>query len=443
MFIKIAILSLGMLSGQLYSAVSYDGNAVTFTDAAPGAGAVTHPFTVSPGSGKILFVVISFEGLETNCAITYGGQTLTSVHLYGGASGSWFIYSLVNPPTGSNTLSVTANPAYFSGPINITSFSYSNVDTLTPLGAVVGQGATWFSAPFQHSVGITTTSSTSTILQVGNLTSASLQTTYVTNNGTMRHITYTSLNNPHAIGIADWSPGVAAPLSFMHTVSGGAGTMSAPMYVQAVELMAGPMSTVAPTSTATPPTSPTKTESPTSTSTYSPTASRTRSPTRTASPTGTPTRTALPTSTATPTASPTQTSSPLSTALPSVTVTGTPSLTLTPSPIYSTTDTPTPLPTVPLVTPTPEDNAIRIPNIKNLGGADLVIQLKSSVAGPATLKALVNGQVVDVPFSGDLSTGTSVVRWDVSSFVAPGTPFMLIFVDGAGKMSKRIFVYME
>ena len=93
--------------------------------------------------------------------------------------------------------------------------------------------------------------------------------------------------------------------------------------------------------------------------------------------------------------------------------------------------------------PTPDDYVIRIPNIKNRGGADLVIQLKSSGDGPRELSVVVNGRIVDVPFSGNVNQGTTVVHWDVSSFVAPGTPFMLIFKDGRGKISRRTFVYME
>ena len=91
------------------------------------------------GTNRILMVGISYRNStsQTVSTVTYGGQTMTQVGTTATAtsgSGRMYIYRLLNPPTGANTLAVTWSAALTYGAV-VGAVTYSGVDQTTPLGA--------------------------------------------------------------------------------------------------------------------------------------------------------------------------------------------------------------------------------------------------------------------------------------------------------------------
>lgn len=93
------------------------------------------------GSNRILMVGISYRNgdSETVSAATYGGQAMTQVgtaqvSANTAPDGRIYIYYLLNPPTGSNTLQVNWNSALDQGSV-IGAVTYAGVDQTTPLRA--------------------------------------------------------------------------------------------------------------------------------------------------------------------------------------------------------------------------------------------------------------------------------------------------------------------
>lgn len=94
----------------------------------------------STGANRALFVGISYfnDDGETVRSVTYGGETLTQV---GTANQSTFarvyVFRLLNPPTGTNTLAVTWNANIDRGAV-VGAVTYANVNQTTPTGAFAG-----------------------------------------------------------------------------------------------------------------------------------------------------------------------------------------------------------------------------------------------------------------------------------------------------------------
>jgi len=92
------------------------------------------------GTNRILMVGISYRNSTSQTVsttgVTYGGQTMTQVGTTATAtsgSGRMYIYRLLNPPTGANTLAVTWSAALTFGAV-VGAVTYSGVDQTTPLG---------------------------------------------------------------------------------------------------------------------------------------------------------------------------------------------------------------------------------------------------------------------------------------------------------------------
>ncbi len=101
--------------------------------------ATSHSFTYNSGVtgvNRILMVGISYRNndSETVSAATYNGQAMTQVGtVNNGTNGRVYIYRLVNPPTGNNTLAVTWNSALNRGAV-IGAITYSGVNQTNPTG---------------------------------------------------------------------------------------------------------------------------------------------------------------------------------------------------------------------------------------------------------------------------------------------------------------------
>lgn len=111
--------------------------------------ASSHSFSYNSGTtgaNRILMVGISYRNndSETVSSITYGGQPLTLVgtaeYASGTPDGRIYIYRLLNPPTGANTLAVTWNSALNNFAV-VGAVTYSGVNQTTPTGTFASAGA--------------------------------------------------------------------------------------------------------------------------------------------------------------------------------------------------------------------------------------------------------------------------------------------------------------
>ncbi len=103
----------------------------------------THSFSYDSGlsgSNRILMVGVSYRNKdrETVSSVTYGGQAMTQVGTAksdtdSSPDGQIYIFRLLNPPTGINTLLVTWNSALDEGGV-VGAITYAGVDQTTPLG---------------------------------------------------------------------------------------------------------------------------------------------------------------------------------------------------------------------------------------------------------------------------------------------------------------------
>jgi hypothetical protein len=97
-------------------------------------------FSGTTGVNRALFVGISYrnDDYETVSSVTYGGQALTQV---GSANqlnyARLYIYRLLNPPTGTNTLAVSWSSNLDQGAV-VGAVTYANVNQSTPTGAFAG-----------------------------------------------------------------------------------------------------------------------------------------------------------------------------------------------------------------------------------------------------------------------------------------------------------------
>lgn len=94
-------------------------------------------------SGSAVVVAVSassFSGSISSCTVTYGGQpmTLLGSDTAGGASYSCvYLFGILNPPTGSQTISVSASGTYMIG-LTMTSVSYHGVVSFGTAVSVTG-----------------------------------------------------------------------------------------------------------------------------------------------------------------------------------------------------------------------------------------------------------------------------------------------------------------
>ena len=101
------------------------------------------------GSNRILMVGISYRNNSSQTVsttgVTYGGVTMTQVGTSNvpsnTTSGRMYIYRLLNPPTGANSLAVTWSAALTNSAV-IGAVTYAGVDQTTPTGTFAAGGAT-------------------------------------------------------------------------------------------------------------------------------------------------------------------------------------------------------------------------------------------------------------------------------------------------------------
>lgn len=118
--------------------------AIAFDAISSGSGSGAGPWTFShtcSGSDRILWVIYGIQAGQAASAITYNGVALTPVHASAGTTPRLSVWYLINPDSGTNTISIT--PASSVG--NTGSFvgvSYTGVDQSSPLGTGASAAAT-------------------------------------------------------------------------------------------------------------------------------------------------------------------------------------------------------------------------------------------------------------------------------------------------------------
>lgn len=119
--------------------------ALAFDAVASGVGLGAGPFTYShtcSGSNRALFVKVSYyDTSDSVSAVSYNSVAMTFIPGSKVSNGQYTVewYYLVNPATGSNTVSVTMTGSVFD--IGITSISFTDAHQTTPYGTpVTGTG---------------------------------------------------------------------------------------------------------------------------------------------------------------------------------------------------------------------------------------------------------------------------------------------------------------
>lgn len=65
-------------------------------------------FTMGTGANGMLLVSIAVTSCASNITVSYGGNAMTKIdNKSDGSSGNWWLFYLLNPPSGSNTFSQT------------------------------------------------------------------------------------------------------------------------------------------------------------------------------------------------------------------------------------------------------------------------------------------------------------------------------------------------
>lgn len=113
--------------------------AIAFDTAVDGGTTGSFPATWShtcSGSNRMLFVFVSYINTGTISGITYNGVALTKIgsQNVGGASGATDLWYLVNPSSGSNTVSVSGSG---SGTNGFASSSYTGVVQASPIDSSI------------------------------------------------------------------------------------------------------------------------------------------------------------------------------------------------------------------------------------------------------------------------------------------------------------------
>ena len=90
---------------------------------------------------------------------------------------------------------------------------------------------------------------------------------------------------------------------------------------------------------------------------------------------------------------------------------------------------------------------ISIPTLRTYRGGEISIRIQSPGAspGPCGLQVLVHlpgtGVAIVGNLGGNLSAGSNWFQWDLSRWVAAGTPFTLRLSDANGRVWRRTFIY--
>ena len=120
--------------------------ALAFDAAASGVGAGAGPFTYShtcSGSNRVLFVKVTYyDNADSVSAVSYNSVAMTLVPSSTVSNGQYTVewYYLINPATGSNTVSVTMTGSVWD--IGIASISFTGAHQTTPYGTpVTGTGS--------------------------------------------------------------------------------------------------------------------------------------------------------------------------------------------------------------------------------------------------------------------------------------------------------------
>lgn len=118
--------------------------AIAYTNSAVIANwSTANPATASfdCSGGDILFVGVFGNGAMTAVSATYNGVAMTQLFYMNGTDGGsndQVVFYLVNPASGSNTLSVSRTGG---ANLSIVASSYSGVDTTTPIDAYSTEGS--------------------------------------------------------------------------------------------------------------------------------------------------------------------------------------------------------------------------------------------------------------------------------------------------------------
>jgi uncharacterized repeat protein (TIGR01451 family) len=103
----------------------------------------------STGTNRLLVVGISYRDNddETVTAVSYGGTAMTQIGTANtGNDGTIYLYRMVNPPTGSNTLAITWNSSLNNGAV-IGAVTYEGVDPTQPTGTFASATSTGSTTP--------------------------------------------------------------------------------------------------------------------------------------------------------------------------------------------------------------------------------------------------------------------------------------------------------
>lgn len=129
-FVLVALFALG---GVTHAAVAFDANSADCNMTATPT--VTH---TAAGTDRYVIIAIYANDDTTISAISYGAQTPTLIQRFNlgfGSSNTLWIFGLVNPNTGSQTVSATLAGGSVLWAIGVS--SYTGVDQTTPIGSPV------------------------------------------------------------------------------------------------------------------------------------------------------------------------------------------------------------------------------------------------------------------------------------------------------------------
>jgi hypothetical protein len=197
------------LAVGLNAAPSYNSDAVSFTDAAPGTGTITHAFTQGAGSGNLMLVVaIAYEtNSATSWNAAFNGATMTAVRKDSQSNTFTDIYVLQSPATGTFNITYSPTGGYFAGPVGMMAFSYSGVNGTGATNGTIGSPT---GSPFPINITLTPSTSSGTVVGVGHIAAGGCNGatwTLSANPGTSRYVFYSAQNNPKGFGFMDYSPG--------------------------------------------------------------------------------------------------------------------------------------------------------------------------------------------------------------------------------------------
>ena len=268
------------LSISAQAAVTYDGNAASFTGT-PGGASITASVTLGAGTNRIFIVTVRATSSFTPL-VYFGSQPMIQIRSDSLGNPTSVMFYLLGPPTTATTLYVWGSGGYYN-PIDVTYFSYQGVDQTTPgvtnNGVITGSFSG--SGPSTLTMSATVGVSTSSIVYMNSLNTGGnpASTGYSSSTGTTRHSHSQSLNSNNVnFGFGDYAPGTTSAVNVPQTWATAAN--GSQWLAQWFELrVAAPVGTSTDTPSVTPTSTPTVT--PTSTRTVTPSAT----PTFSASPT--------------------------------------------------------------------------------------------------------------------------------------------------------------